>query len=193
MKNTHCPVPILQDMKEFNVFLNIIENMPISNVMEIGSFYGGTLWYWLQYLSNLKKLVSLDWPIPPSDGRFAEMKSARAQWDGWIEEYRLYNDLEFHSVIGISQQSQTVEGLHKLLKPGELDMLFIDGGHHYEEVRADYQNYKDLVRPETGIIVFHDVCGLEEVRRFWNELKGDHTYMELNNPPGWGIGIIFHK
>lgn len=38
---------------------------------------------------------------------------------------------------------------------GHFDFLFIDAGHEYNDVRADYLDYGRLVRPG-GIIAFHD-------------------------------------
>jgi len=38
---------------------------------------------------------------------------------------------------------------------GTVDLLFIDGDHSYEAVRADWENYHSLVR-RGGIVAFHD-------------------------------------
>ena len=35
------------------------------------------------------------------------------------------------------------------------DFLFIDAGHSYDDVRADYENYRPMVR-SGGLIAFHD-------------------------------------
>ena len=39
----------------------------------------------------------------------------------------------------------------------EIDILFIDGGHRYNDVVQDWNNYKDFVNPG-GFIVFDDYC-----------------------------------
>jgi MMP 1-O-methyltransferase len=39
---------------------------------------------------------------------------------------------------------------------GEIDLLFIDAGHKYEEVKADYEAWSKFV-PVGGFIAFHDV------------------------------------
>lgn len=56
------------------------------------------------------------------------------------------------------------------------DLLFIDAGHTYHDVRADYETYARLVRPG-GLIAFHDALPRAaypevEVHRFLAELPG---------------------
>lgn len=53
---------------------------------------------------------------------------------------------------------------------GEYDLLIIDGDHHYEAVKRDFELYS----PMAGIVMFHDIEGLrdcEGVSRFWGELR----------------------
>ena len=47
------------------------------------------------------------------------------------------------------------------------DLVFIDGNHHYDSVKADYEHYAKYA---IKVIAFHDVAGLREcegVQRFW--------------------------
>jgi len=39
----------------------------------------------------------------------------------------------------------------------KIDILFIDGGHDYDDVIQDWNNYKDFVNPG-GFIIFDDYC-----------------------------------
>jgi len=45
-----------------------------------------------------------------------------------------------------------------------LDLLFIDGDHSYEGVKADWEAYKDFLKPGS-IVVFHDYGWAEGVKR----------------------------
>jgi len=61
---------------------------------------------------------------------------------------------------------------------GPYDMLFIDAGHGLEDVRGDYLNYKDAVKPG-GIIAFHDSLPREgypevKVHEFLKTIDGVH-------------------
>jgi predicted O-methyltransferase YrrM len=66
------------------------------------------------------------------------------------------------------------------------DLMLIDAGHSYEDVKQDYYDYEKLVKPG-GLIFFHDVtntnCG---VPQFWNELKVPNKII-LPWFPGFGI------
>ncbi len=51
---------------------------------------------------------------------------------------------------------------------GHIDLLFIDGDHAYEGVRADWEAYKHLLRAG-AVVVFHDCGWAEGVRRVIHE------------------------
>lgn len=56
------------------------------------------------------------------------------------------------------------------------DMLFIDAGHLYDDVRADYHDYAPMVRPG-GLIAFHDAMQMVpgiDVWKFIEELEAVH-------------------
>lgn len=46
----------------------------------------------------------------------------------------------------------------------DFDLLFIDGDHSYESVKADWEAYKEFLRPGS-IVVFHDYGWAEGVKR----------------------------
>jgi len=182
-----CPVELLQDEWEFEQLLSIYINKQPKNILEIGSFYGGTLWYWLTK-SKVDKALTIDWPVPTSDGRYQQMIESKNKWKDWID------GITFNYIKGDSTHSKTIDEA-KLFFGNEpiVDFLFIDGGHDYKTVKSDYENYSSLVK-QGGIIVLHDVIGLGEVKQFWDELKSSgKAYIEIcnNSQIGWGIGIIY--
>ena len=68
-----------------------------------------------------------------------------------------------------------------------LDLLFIDGDHSYEGVKADWDAYKSLLRPGS-IVVFHDIAWAEGVKRVVQEnveplVKGSASLPNL----WWGV------
>ena len=105
-----------------------------------------------------------------------------------------------HQVLGDSKSEDVLAEVRRLL-PGPADVLFIDGDHTYAGVKADYLNYRELVRPG-GLIGFHDILphpGVAdcEVDRLWAEIGGrkreivspQETRSDLGGTWG-GIGIV---
>lgn len=186
IKLSDCPVPILQCEWEFQQFMEIYKRLDPANIIEIGSFYGGTLWFWLEHGGdNLKRITCVDYPIPPSDGRYNEMIESRKKWSQWDWLNVTLDDLK-----GDSHSPMIVRAVREIYPKRDVDMLFIDGDHTYRGVKADFENYKDLVR-KGGLIVFHDVIGLGDVKKLWDQVKIYYKYTEIfGNEGGWGIGVL---
>jgi cephalosporin hydroxylase len=79
----------------------------------------------------------------------------------------------------------------------KVDFLFIDGDHTEQGVTADYNDYKEFVRPG-GLIAFHDIVESQplptnQVYHLWKRLKPLATVEEFVNDPGqrgFGIGVL---
>jgi hypothetical protein len=164
----------IQKEGELAGFLALVMDLePLELIVEVGSFDGGTLWAWQQICP---RVVGVDLPPP-----------------GHEDTVRL-NSLGCQVVCGDSHAPATLERLTGILdRP--VDMLFIDGDHTYDGVKADYEMYSPLVRPG-GLIGFHDICQHPsmpfcEVNRFWATLDGGDTETFVSFPPTWGgIGVI---
>ena len=138
------PVPAYQELGEFGPFWEFIASRPHASVLEIGSLYGGTLWYWAR-LPAIDSLVSVD--RPPTSGQMgADIQAARSQWRGW------FPNVEFTDIPTNSHDPQTVEAVRHR---GPFDFAFIDGDHTYDGVRQDWLLYSPMVRPG-GVVAFHD-------------------------------------
>lgn len=185
----NCPVEILQNEWEFNQLLSIYKTVKPKNIIEIGSYEGGTLWHWINFNDEIKKIVSIDYPVYEDKQEEERVLNARDIWDDWtFDNHALF----IIPVFAPSTDKTIIKKMHADFPNKDVDMLFIDGGHDYMTVKSDFDNYSPLVR-QGGMIVFHDIQGLADVRRFWNEIKQQHPYIEIveNVSIGWGIGIIF--
>jgi len=77
---------------------------------------------------------------------------------------------------GDSQSAEMREAVS--LYCDQFDLIFIDGDHHYEGVKRDFENYRGLLSPR-GVMLFHDVdpdhvfktTAGGEAWRFWQELE----------------------
>ena len=79
-------------------------------------------------------------------------------------------------IKGNSHNKKTINKLKKQLGTEKIDLLFIDGGHKYEDVKQDFENYAPLVK-EGGIIVLDDYT--DEwwgVKKYGDEIKINHEY-----------------
>jgi len=76
-------------------------------------------------------------------------------------------------IVGRSQLLLTRKNLEVLLAGRKIDLLFIDGDHLYDAVKADYEIYGPLTQ---HIIALHDISHPyslaipEETMRLWNEI-----------------------
>ncbi len=180
--------PTSQNIAEFDELLNIyVEKRPM-RVLEIGTHDGGTLYYWLKF--GLPKSV-----VASIDLQGIVTHETAAKWAAPEVTTLLFK--------GDSTSQEAITWATDNI--GKVDWLFIDGGHDYKTVKADWNNYFPLVNPG-GVIAFHDICPHEpyegqliEVDRFWNEIKNSgfqntQEIIEENiiwGGVGPGIGVIY--
>lgn len=120
---------------------------------------------------------------------------------------RLFQDHEGQVTLlkGSSSDNTMLSRVKVALKGESLDLIFIDGDHSYEGVKADFLAYSPLVRPG-GMIAFHDIVQDHRARfgtdtagwaggvpQFWQEIKLGATTFEFvddRDQDGCGIGVI---
>lgn len=72
-----------------------------------------------------------------------------------------------------------------------LDLLFIDGDHSYEGVKADWDAYKALLR-EGSTVVFHDIGWAEGVKRVVKE-DVEPFVLESGRLPNMWWGVLAQR
>lgn len=172
--------PVFQRPAEFERLLALYAERRPRRVLEVGTYYGGTLKQWLGR-GEPDLVVAVDLFLPHYDPR------ARARaWQG--------ASTALHFVQGDSRAPATVAAAHRF---GPYDWVYIDADHWYEPARADWLNYGAMVAPG-GVVVFHDIvadprCHPEiEVPRLWAEIKAAWPTLELVEDYGakWGgLGV----
>jgi predicted O-methyltransferase YrrM len=183
----------LQKPQELSELLWLVEEEKPRNVLEIGTYAGGTLFCLCQLAQPDAKIVSVDKPEGQFGGGYTDERAKE------MRELFPRDDQELHLFRADSHLPSTLEQVKSVFDGGELELLFIDGDHTYEGVKRDFEMYSPLVAAG-GLVVFHDIMEHHpdsgcEVASYWNEIRDDYRYREIAAPPWrWGgIGVLWQK
>lgn len=190
-----CPVPVYQDEGELNQLIELVKKLKPKHILEIGSLYGGTMWYWMHAVKGAE-IVSVDIGVGAPDSRFSDMEYARINlWPEWERETGCI-------ITQIRADSTSPETVKSMKEYAPFDFIFIDGGHYYETVISDWKNYWPMLR-SGGLLAFHDIAYPDGNRdnygvgRAWREVRDNGKWQEIireHNPEGlWGIGVMWKE
>lgn len=192
----------VQNEFELRRFLERVQALRPSVVVEIGTARGGMFYCFSQLAARDATLVSIDLPGAINCGGQTETEREVFATFGPVTQ-------QFHFIPDDSHLPATRRRLVEVLGGRKIDLLFIDGDHSYEGCLADFDMYHDLVGAR-GLIVLHDICLFPEewpdrpgVGLAWRDLKARYGGEEIIDPDGistpqlppgkrwrWGIGVI---
>jgi len=176
------PVPVFQWESEFNTVLDLYRRLEPEKVLEVGTYHGGTLYHWMNAAAVECQVVTLD--------SYAVGVDNRHLYRDWCPPH-----VDLVVLQGDSRDPSTVGEVEAY---GPYDWAFIDAGHYYGEVKADWENYGPMVK-SPGVVVFHDILPPTrahpeiEVARLWEEIKRDHLTLEIveSRAAEWGgLGVV---
>lgn len=179
-----------RDWEFFELIQIYCLTMPHS-VVEIGTWHGGSLYYWLKYAQRDAHIISVD--TGPASWGPPEPDFDTSKWFDWVPE-----GVYLHKITGNSR-AQDVQAQVGYLCPEGIDWLFIDGDHSYEGAKFDFETYGPKVN-EGGVICFHDLITPAgqphiQVGRLWEEIReAGYVTRELyseRNQQTMGIGVIY--
>jgi len=139
------------------------------NYVEIGCFSGGSSCLMLQ--REKTNVFAIDLGFPMSEDIVKNN----------VNNFNKLNN-KFNYILGNSQSEETVERLKLLMNDDKIDILFIDGGHGYNDVLNDFTLYEDMVRIG-GYIVFDDYNDYQ----FSPEVKTAVNYLVDNKCDNFNI------
>jgi SAM-dependent methyltransferase len=167
----------------------LFDTLPkFDSYLEIGCRHGWTFSLVAQLIKP-KFMVGIDLPgVFPwgDDGSEKVLKTVQAE--------AVLSGIDTHLFFEDSTQQETIASLANLMDGEKFDVLFIDGDHRYDGVKADWENYRQFVKPD-GMVIFHDIYPPKkppekqiEVDRVWNEITGFDKW-EIHEG-GSGLGIL---
>lgn len=160
------------------------------NIVELGSYYGCSTFAFMQAIKD----NNLDTTVYAVD-----------TWDGddfTRTDYRENVYLAFSDVASTCFKNNKLVMLRKTFdealdefRDKSIELLHIDGSHHYKDVKHDFENWIKKVTDD-GVIFFHDISidkmygEIMGSHYFWEEIKKQFSYT-LEFDFSYGLGILF--
>lgn len=156
-------------------------------LVELGVFAGNSLFAFAQAADQCgctTQIVGVDtWQSDPHSGGY----DGDAMYRTVCQQQALYPAL-------VELKRATFDAVRPDFAPASIDVLHIDGYHHYDAVSHDFQSWHDAVKPD-GIILFHDISVRRDdfgVWRFWDEIKARYgVERTLEFAHSNGLGVLF--
>lgn len=179
----HFNVRTQQVPAEITALARAVDALQPKIILEIGTAHGGTLLIWSSLASE--RVITCD------------LKDKHVQAPLFQAFPPPKSNCKVTLLSGDSHTAEFKQRVAQELGGRKVDFIFIDGDHTVEGVTADYNDYREFVRPG-GIIAFHDIVESQpvvsnQVYHLWKKLKQEAVTEEFVNDPkqcGFGIGII---
>lgn len=187
-------IGMFQHRAEIEPFAQWIAEQKPRNVLEIGSWAGGSAYLWGKLASG--KVISIDLPMGEFGGKDCNLTIERCRARN---EMLLEHNPNFIGILGDSHDLAIVMEIKKIVGEEGIDLLFIDGDHTYEGVDKDISYYLQFMN-WNSVIALHDINDTElhrsrgvEVARRWQVLQawgGPHAREWTIGGDWGGIGAL---
>lgn len=179
----YMTVRTLQIPAEITQLAKAVQAINPKIIVEIGTARGGTLLIW-SYLAS-SRVITCD---------LNDMSLQRPLFSRFPPPG---SNCQVTLLSGNSHEASFKARLAQELNGEKADFMFIDGDHTESGVEADYNDYKEFVRPG-GLIAFHDIVEKQpfptnQVYPFWKRIKVGADAREFVADPdqcGFGIGLL---
>lgn len=152
-------------------------------IVEIGTARGGTLLIWSSLASD--EVITCDLQDMSYQGEIYRQFPAPG------------SSCKVTLLSGNSHEPSFKQRVAQALNGRKADFMFIDGDHTVDGVTADFNDYKEFVRPG-GLVAFHDIVekqplATNQVYHLWKTIKDKYPSQEFvndKNQCGFGIGVL---
>lgn len=172
-----------------NFVYDLMVNLEPEAVVELGSFYGCSSFTIGQAIKD-HGLKTILWSVDVWEGVDDYTKHSYEE-----NIYQAFYDVReaCYSEEYIKMLKMTFDEARKQFHEELVDILHIDGSHHYEDVKHDFEYWKSALRND-AIVLFHDI-GEDKVNGktmgshiYWEELKKEYPYtLEFDFSCGLGV------
>lgn len=153
-------------------------------ILEIGSCFGQSLQLLAMFCAPGAVIRSIDLGVVP-EGHLKGL-DLKPQLHKVCSELANYG----FDVQACFDDSHLRTTRHFALASAPYDLVFIDGDHTYDGVKADWENYGPLAR----LVAFHDIAHTEsEVSKLWAEIKQSGYETTECVASQFGMGIVLMK
>jgi len=140
----------------------LVQTTNAKTVVELGVDYGWSFFHFAMSLPEGGTVYGIDdYSNPFHEGNGGYKRDAIRS--AMTDNMKLW-DLSFEDACFLWQHGTEIAF--------EIDVLLIDGGHSYENVREDFNSWHKFVR-KGGVVLLHDLYSFPDgPGRFFNELPG---------------------
>lgn len=180
-----------QDRDEIAALSKMLSDIGATSLLEIGSRFGGSLWYLANFFPLGSRIVSVDSGIGIGGSNPGQVTALR----DCVNELSMLG-YDAHFLHGNSAHPKIVAAVRAL---GPYDAVFIDGDHTYAGVESDWRTYGAMA---TRIVALHDVSfewnsdmkyprDMIGVPRLWKKITvGHNTEVFSTEGSNKGIGVV---
>lgn len=163
--------------------------MEPENIVELGSHYGCSAFTFVQAAKDSKLSTDMFFIDTWQGDDFTKKYNN--------DVYTVFSETvsRFYDKQNVSMLRMTFDEANSRFEDKSVELLHIDGSHHYADVKHDFETWLPKVK-DTGVIMLHDTSSdivLGDImgsHRYWQELKNKYKYT-VEFDFSWGLGIIF--
>jgi len=165
----------------------LVETLRPGIIVELGVYQGCSLFSWAQACKKLDmntKIIGID----TFEG---DVHMGNFNKEELVTQIKDYAKENFDDQINIRVDlfdNQLLE-----FKDDSIDLLHLDGGHKYEEVKHDFETWFPKLSDHSVVLIHDTQVRFSEfgVHKFLNELRATGDYVIFDFLHSYGLGVVF--